>query len=78
MVLQLEKPVLRASIIFENKEDSLKTSMFAKGPEIKFFRLEKEIQDSIKAKIVLQDSLLISDTLQQKIYFKPESNRKRK
>jgi hypothetical protein len=78
MVLQLEKPVLRASIIFENKEDSLKTSMFAKGPEIKFFRLDKEIQDSIKAKIVLQDSLLISDTLQQKIYFKQESNRKKK
>jgi hypothetical protein len=76
--LQLDKPVKQALILFENLKDSNAISYKTKGTELKIYKLDESIKDTLYSTVILQDSLLFSDTLQQKIYFKEERNRRQK
>lgn len=76
--LQLDKPVRKAEITFENLKDSNAVSYKAKGTELKIYRLDPSIKDTLYTTVILQDSLLFADTLQQKVYFKEERSKRQK
>lgn len=77
-VLQLDKNALKANVKYENLSDTALLSYHLAGTQLNFYKLKQSIPDTVKAMILLQDSLLVTDTLHQKIYFKEDRNRKRK
>ncbi len=76
--LQLNKPVRTASLNFENLKDSNAVSYKVKGTDLKIYRLDPSLKDTLYTTVILQDSLLFTDTLQQKIYFKEDRSRRQK
>lgn len=76
--LQLDKNALRANVSYENLTDSTALSHYLAGTQLNFYKLKQSMPDTVNAMILLQDSLLVTDTLHQKIYFKEDRNRKRK
>jgi len=78
-VLQLDKNALKARVTYENLEDTIALSYHLSGSNLNFYKLKESITDTVHTVILLQDSLLVTDTLKQKIYFKEDNrNRKRK
>ena len=73
-VIQLDKPTKSATITLE---DSSITSNYDKL-NLYFFKLKQPKNDTLLAKIILIDSLNITDTISQKIYFGNPSKTKRK
>lgn len=77
-VLQLDKNALKANVSYDNLSDSTVLSYHLAGTQLSFYKLKQSIPDTVNAMILLQDSLLVTDTLHQKIYFKEDRTRKRK
>lgn len=78
-VLQLDKNALTAQVTYENLNDTTAVAYHLSGGNLNFYKLKEDIPDSLHTVILLQDSLLVTDTLKQKIYFKEETrSRKRK
>lgn len=76
--LQLDKKALKAGITYENLADTTALSYHLAGNNLSFYKLKESITDTVNTVILLQDSLLVTDTLRQKVYFKEDRNRKRK
>lgn len=76
--LQLDKNALKAKVTYENLNDTTALSHHLAGGNLSFYKLKESITDTVNAVILLQDSLLVTDTLRQKIYFKEDRTRKRK
>ncbi|MCD8540097.1 MAG: Ig-like domain-containing protein [Leadbetterella sp.] len=77
-VLQLDKNAFKAHVTYENLNDTTALSHHLGGSHLNFYKLKESIADTVHAVILLQDSLLVTDTLYQKIYFKEERTRKKK
>lgn len=73
-IIQLDKPIKSATI---SLEDSSIISNYDKL-NLNFFKLKQTKKDTLLANIILVDSLNISDTISQKIYFANPSKTKRK
>lgn len=76
--LQLDKVALKANVTYDNLNDTTALSYHLAGNQLHFYKLKESITDTVNAVILLKDSLLVTDTLRQKIYFKEDRNRKRK
>lgn len=77
--IQLDKRALKADVSYENLADTTTyLSHHLAGNNLLFYKLKKSVPDTVNAVILLQDSLLVTDTLRQKIYFKEERSRKKK
>ena len=78
-IVQLDKPAIRANITYTDLTDTTAISYQLSGSTLTFYKLKTEIPDSVQTNIILHDSLLVADTLHQKIYFREETrNRKKK
>lgn len=77
-VVQLDKNAFKARVSYENLDDTTALSYQLAGNHLDFYKLKETLPDTVKTVILLQDSLLVTDTLRQKIYFKEERNKKRK
>ena len=75
-ILQLDKPALDAKVTYER--DSTALAYRLSGSTLTFFKMNENLQDSIQTTIFLKDSLLVTDTLKQKIYFRESTNKKTK
>ncbi len=73
-IIQLDKPTKSATI---SLDDSSIVSNYDKL-NLNFFKLKQTKKDTLLANIILIDSLNISDTISQKIYFSNPSKTKRK
>jgi hypothetical protein len=73
-IIQLDKPTKSATISID---DSSIVSNYDKL-NLNFFKIKQPANDTLLAKIILVDSLNISDTISQKIYFANPSKTKRK
>ncbi len=73
-IIQLDKPTKSATI---SLDDSSIVSNYDKL-NLNFFKLKQTKKDTLLAYIILIDSLNISDTISQKIYFSNPSKTKRK
>ncbi len=77
-VIQLDKNALTAHVDYTQEADSASLSYRLSGSTLTFYQLQETEKDSVHTTIIVQDSLLVSDTLHQKIYFREPTNRKRK
>ena len=73
-IIQLDKPTKSANI---SLDDSSIVTNYDKL-NLNFFKIKQPANDTLLAKIILVDSLNISDTISQKIYFTNPSKTKRK
>ncbi|MDP1814886.1 MAG: Ig-like domain-containing protein [Leadbetterella sp.] len=73
-IIQLDKPTKSATI---SLDDSSIVTNYDKL-NLNFFKIKQPANDTLLAKIILVDSLNISDTISQKIYFANPSKTKRK
>lgn len=76
--IQLDKSALSAEVSYENLNDTTVLSYQLAGAHLNFYKLKESISDTVHTVILLRDSLLVTDTLKQKIYFKEDRTRKRK
>ena len=68
-VVQLDKEIINAKIIFQEIKVSLDYTFNTNS--VSFFKIKPMSKDTIYANLIVTDSLNITDTLQQKIYFTP-------
>lgn len=76
--LQLNKDINKMQINFEDSASNNSLTYTNTVNEIFFYKMTENVIDTIKVNIILTDSLLTNDTLQQKIYFKEDRNKKSK
>lgn len=65
--LRFDENLYKINVKFENKSDSLAYNFV--NDEIRFYRT-REVKDSVLVNIIVQDSLLNTDSLQRKIIFR--------
>ncbi len=75
-VVQLDKEIINAKIIFQETKDSLDYTFNTNS--VSFFKIKPMSKDTIYANLIVTDSLNTTDTLQQKIYFTPTNNNNKK
>lgn len=78
MSLTLDKNPLDVKLEYSVPEDSNKISYNLNDNGLNIYKLVDNQIDSIHTRIIIKDSLLTLDTLQQKIYFREERGRKKK
>jgi hypothetical protein len=74
----LDKNPLKIDVEYEKKPDSNAISYSYQNSRLIFFKLTDNQIDTLKATLIIRDSLQTIDTLHQKVYFREPNNRKRK
>lgn len=78
LTILLDKNIMDFKVAYKDSIDSSQLLYKSETNNIKFYKLSAALPDTVYTQIIVTDSLLSNDTLNTKIYFREETNRKTK